>query len=92
MLPRAILNKSKLWPSGSTVRVTFYEFTSLDTLSVALNAYIAKTITEKIAPYVNLNFVFDVLFEKEAFRLAHSATPQQLRSSRHSRSFSPRII
>lgn len=58
MLPRAIFDKSKLWPNGATLHVTFYRFTENDTLDVNLNAYIAKTISEKIAPYVNLTFVF----------------------------------
>jgi hypothetical protein len=66
MLPRAILDVSTLWPNGSTINVTFYRFTSLDTLDVALNAYIAKLISEKIAPYVNLNFVFDLVNDSNA--------------------------
>ena len=60
MLPRAILEKSKLWDSGSTLTVSFYRFNDNDTLDINLNAYIAKVITEKIAPYINLNLVFDI--------------------------------
>lgn len=66
MLPRAVFEKSKLWPNGSTIHVSFYQFTSLDTPDINLNAYIAKTITEKIAPYVNLSFVFDIVNDSNA--------------------------
>ncbi len=58
MLPRTIFDKNKLWPNGATLHVTFYRFTENDTLDVNLNAYIAKLVSEKIAPYVNLQFVF----------------------------------
>ena len=60
MLPRAIFDKSKLWPNGTTLHVSFYQFTSDDTLNVALNAYIAKTISEKIAPYISLQLIFHI--------------------------------
>jgi len=77
MLPRAILDVSTLWPNGSTVNVSFYRFTTLDTLDVALNAYIAKLIAEKIAPYVHLNFVFDLVNDSNTgdIQIGYSSDP-----------------